>query len=165
MSKFEEICSAYKVSKENFNSYRRESMSFAVSLGQKYVQYLGVDADHFWWVPEAEQDKANTNFTIPGAMHLDDDTYWHLGLKLRIYSARNVMPQQDVFIVFMFKKVADCEFAIKVRADDTPHIIETDKDPSYEVFFNHLQELILDIYKNDLDDFLQSEKPSRRIGF
>lgn len=165
MSKFEEICAAYKVSKENFNSYRKESMDFAGILGRKYIQYLGVDADHFRWVPEAKQDSTGNNFTIPGAMHLDDDTYWHLGLKLRVYSARNVMPQQDVFIVFMFKKVADGEFAIKVRADDKPHTIETDKDASYTVFFNHLQKLILEIYKDDLTNFLQSEQQSRRIGF
>jgi hypothetical protein len=165
MSKFEEICAAYKDSKENFNSYRKESMGFAISLGRKYLQYLGVETNHFRWVPESKQDDKSTNFTIPGAMHLDDDTYWHLGLKLRVYSAKNVMPQQDVFIVFMFKKIADCEYAIKVRAEDTPHIIETDKDTSYTVFFNHLQTLILDIYKDDLTNFLESEKSSRRIGF
>ncbi|EMQ4185807.1 TPA: hypothetical protein ACKPVS_001302 [Serratia marcescens] len=165
MSKFEDICAAYKVSKENFNSYRKESMDFAIHLGGRYRQYLGVETDHFRWVPESKQDDKSTDFTIPGAMHLDDDTYWHLGLKLRVYSAKNVMPQQDVFIVFMFKKIADCEYAIKVRAADSPHTIETDKDASYTVFFNYLQNLILEIYKDDLTNFLQSEQQSRRIGF
>ncbi|OJT38445.1 hypothetical protein [Serratia plymuthica] len=165
MSKFEEICAAYKDSKENFNSYRKESMDFAISLGGKYIQYLGVGKEHFRWVPEAEQDTKSTGFTIPGAMHLDEDTYWHLGLKIRVFSAPNIMPQQDVFIVFMFKKVADCEYAIKLRSDDKPFIIETDKDTSYTVFFNYLQKLILEIYQDDLTNFLESAQSSRRIGF
>ncbi|EPA9110275.1 hypothetical protein ACQ711_001140 [Serratia liquefaciens] len=165
MSKFEEICAAYKVSKDKYNTYRTESMDFAVSFGRKYIQYLGLEKQYFRWVPEDDQNTASTGITIPGAMHLDDDSYWHLGLKIRVFSAPNVMPQQDLLIIFMFKKVANGEFAIKIRDDDKPHIIEMDKDASYTVFFSYLQKLILDIYQDDLEDFLQSEKSSRRIGF
>jgi hypothetical protein len=35
-------------------------------------------------------------------MHLDDDTYWHLGLKIN--TAPNVFPQQELLIIFKFKE-------------------------------------------------------------
>lgn len=38
MSKFKEICTAYKVSQDNFNAYRNRSMDFALSLGHKYIK-------------------------------------------------------------------------------------------------------------------------------
>lgn len=34
MSKFEEICAAYKVSQYKFHDYRNRSMDFALSLGR-----------------------------------------------------------------------------------------------------------------------------------
>lgn len=52
-----------------------------------------------------------------------------------------------------------------VDGDDKKHIIETDGDASYTVFFNHLQKLIMGLYEDDLDNFLASQKENRTIGF
>lgn len=165
MTKFEEICAAYKVSQDNFHDYRTRSMNFALSLGHKYIQYLGIAKQNFRWVPEQDSSTEKEGFTIPGAMHLDDDTHWHLGLKIKIFTAPNVFPQQELLIVFKFKEKEAKVFEVMVDGVDKKYDIETYSDASYTVFFNHLQDVILAQYQDDLDNFLASQKENRTIGF
>ncbi|EOW2276201.1 MULTISPECIES: hypothetical protein [Klebsiella pneumoniae complex] len=165
MSKFEEICAAYKISQDNFNAYRSRSMDFALSLGHKYIQYLGVTKGNFWWVPEHDSSTEKEGYTIPGAMHLDDDTYWHLGLKIKIFMAPNAFPQQELLIIFKFKEKEEKVFEVMIDHVDKKHDIEIWIDASYTVFFNHLQEVILAMYQDGLDNFLASQQESRKIGF
>ncbi|MBE0328507.1 hypothetical protein [Klebsiella pneumoniae] len=165
MSKFEEICGAYKVSRDNYHDYRNRSMDFALSLGHKYIQYLGITKENFRWVPEQDSSTEKDGFTIPGAMHLDDDTYWHLGLKIKIFTAPNVFPQQELLIIFKFKEKEEKVFEVMIDNVDKKHDIETWIDASYTVFFNHLQDVILALYQNDLNNFLASQQENRKIGF
>ncbi|HBX8459029.1 TPA: hypothetical protein MII19_16045 [Klebsiella pneumoniae] len=165
MSKFEEICAAYKVSQDNYSTYRELSAAFAIGLGRRYIQYLGLTKANFKWVPENDTSTEKEGITIPGAMHLDDDTYWHMGLKIKIFSAPNVYPQQRLLIIFKFKQKDKSKFEVMVDGDDKKHIIETDGDASYTVFFNHLQKIIMGLYENDLDNFLASQQENRTIGF
>ncbi|ATM05101.1 hypothetical protein [Raoultella planticola] len=165
MSKFEEICAAYKVSRDNFHAYRNRSMDFALSLGHKYIQYLGITKENFRWVPEQDSSTEKEGFTIPGAMHLDDDTYWHLGLKIKIFTAPNVFPQQELLIIFKFKEKEEKVFEVMIDNVDKKHDIEIWIDASYTVFFNHLQEVILAMYQDGLDNFLASQQENRKIGF
>ncbi|MCZ3467590.1 hypothetical protein LRS20_01550 [Klebsiella pneumoniae] len=165
MSKFEEICAAYKVSRDNFHAYRNRSMDFALGLGNKYIQYLGIASENFRWVPPSEPSTEKSGFTIPGAMVLDDDTYWHMGLKIKIFTAPNVFPQQELLIVFKFKEKEEKVFEVMIDGVNNKHDIETYSDASYTVFFNHLQKVILAMYQDDLDDFLASQQEKRTIGF
>ncbi len=165
MSKFEEICAAYKVSRDNFHDYRNRSMDFALGLGNKYIQYLGIASENFRWVPPSEPSTEESGFTIPGAMVLDDDTYWHMGLKIKIFTAPNVFPQQELLIVFKFKEKEEKVFEVMIDGVNKKHDIETYSDASYTVFFNHLQKVILAMYQDDLDDFLASQQEKRTIGF
>ncbi|HBM3089213.1 hypothetical protein PTQ46_14475 [Klebsiella michiganensis] len=165
MSKFEEICAAYKVSRDNFHDYRNRSMDFALSLGHKYIQYLGIASENYRWVPPSESSTEKAGVTIPGAMELDDDTYWHMGLKIKIFSAPNVFPQQELLIVFKFKEKEAKVFEVMVDGVDKKHDIETYSDASFTVFFNHLQDVILAQYQDDLDNFLASQQENRKIGF
>lgn len=165
MSKFKEICTAYKVSQDNFNAYRNRSMDFALSLGHKYIKYLGITKENFRWVPVQDTSTEDEGFTIQGAMHLDDDTYWHLGLKIKVFTAPNALPQQRLLIIFKFKQKEKDTFEVMVDGYDKKHIIATDGDASYTVFFNHLQKIIMSLYEDDLDNFLATQKENRTIGF
>nr|DAI75498.1 MAG TPA: hypothetical protein [Caudoviricetes sp.] len=165
MSKFEEICAAYKVSQDKFHDYRNRSMDFALSLGHKYIQYLGITRENFRWVPVQDNSTEEEGFTIQGAMHLDDDTYWHLGLKINVFTAPNAFPQQRLLIIFKFKQKEKDKFEVMVDGYDKKHIIAVDGDASYTVFFNHLQKIIMSLYEDDLDNFLASQQENRTIGF
>ncbi|PHY69818.1 hypothetical protein CS366_09680 [Serratia marcescens] len=98
-------------------------------------------------------------------MVLDDDTYWHMGLKIKIFTAPNVFPQQELLIVFKFKEKEEKVFEVMIDGVNKKHDIETYSDASYTVFFNHLQKVILAMYQDDLDNFLASQQEKRTIGF
>lgn len=165
MSKFQEICAAYKISRDNYHAYRDRSMDFAVRLGQGYIRYLGISSENYKWVPATDTSTEKEGFTIPGSMHLNDDTYWHLGLKIKIFTAPNVFPQQELLIIFKFKEKKEKVFEVMIDNIDKKYEIETCSDASFTVFFNHLQKVILAMYQDGLDNFLASQQEDRKIGF
>lgn len=165
MSKFQEICAAYKLSRDNFHEYRNRSMDFAVKLGNEYIRYLGIASENYKWVPATDTSTEKEGFTIAGSMHLDDDTYWHLGLKIKVFTAPDVFPQQELLIIFKFKEKEDSVFEVMIDGVDKKYAIETWVDSSFTVFFKHLQDVILSIYHDDLENFLASEQENRKIGF
>ncbi|QLV87827.1 hypothetical protein HV265_12955 [Citrobacter sp. RHBSTW-00678] len=165
MSKFQEICAAYKDSQDSFIAYRTKSTDFAIGLGNRYIKYLGITKENFRWVPATDTSTERDGITIPGAMHLDDDTYWHLGMRIKIFSALNVFPQQSLLIIFKFKQKDKDTFEVMVDGDDKRCVIDTSSDASYTVFFDHLQKIIMGLYEDDLANFLASQQETRTIGF
>ena len=81
MTKFDTLCTAYKTSRKTNFSYRDEGINFARELIAKYIKFLEVPEDYFRFVPMDETPKSNTTYSLFGAIHLNDDTYWHLGLQ------------------------------------------------------------------------------------
>lgn len=165
MSKFDELCGAYKTSREKYFAYRDESYSFAQALVGGYINYLEVPKEQFKFIPLDKDPEKNTTYTLLGAIHLADDAHWHLGFQIILYSEPNAQPQQPVLIKFMFKKVGDRVFNVKISEDDSGHEIDASSNSDFEGFFDFLQRQIKNHFENSLQDFLEESAPLRTIGF
>ncbi|EPJ7275174.1 TPA: hypothetical protein MAS61_003438 [Klebsiella pneumoniae] len=167
MSNFKEICAAHKEFQSKSYAYKVSCTDFASELGNKYIQYLGITEADYRWVPASDDYTEKENFNIPEVMHFDDDTYWHMGLKIKLSTAHDIFPQQELLIIFKFKPKPKMKntFAVMVDGDSKQHDIETWSDTSYTAFFTHIQKLIMGLYKDNQDNYLASQQENWTIGF
>ncbi len=105
MSKFEELCNAYAKSRNDYFSYQDESFKFASSLINNFIDYLEVPEEQIKYIPTNIEPVKDMIYTIWGSIHLDKDTFWHLGVLLTLYEKPNIFPHQPIKIEFLFKKM------------------------------------------------------------
>jgi len=165
MSKFGELCHAYKVSRDKYFSYRDESFEFARELIGLYTEYLAIPKEQFKFIPLDEEPTPNSTYSLFGAIHLNEDTYWHLGLQITIYTSPNIFPHQPIMIRFMFKKSQDNKYFVKISDSDPGHNIEQGNKPQFIAFFDFLQDQIRSHFEDGLQEFLEQSAPLRTIGF
>lgn len=165
MTRFDELCFAYRTSREKFFSYREDGFMFAGDLVSRYQKFLGVTNDCFVFVPTDKPAKPETTYTLFGAIHLNDDTYWHLGLQFTLFTAPNAYPQQPVLIVFRFKKIGEKKYHVKISEEDSGHEITCGNEAEFNAFFDFLQQQIVAHFEDGLQEFLEQSAPLRTIGF
>ncbi|MDS3859226.1 hypothetical protein RIF25_00255 [Thermosynechococcaceae cyanobacterium BACA0444] len=106
----------------------------------------------------------DTKYTLFGAMHLDDDTFWHIGLQITLFTAPNEYPQQPVLIRFMLKAEND-GYRVKITQTDKGHLLHAGNDAEFSGFFNDLQQIIRKNFEVGLQHFLEQSASLRTIGF
>jgi len=165
MSKFEDLCKSYKISRKKYFSYQNESYDFARNLVQGYIRYLDIPEEQFKFIPLDKEPKAGTNYTIFGAIHLAEDSFWNLGMQITLYSAPNEFPHQPVLIRFKFKKKSENVFVVKISDEDKEHSINIDSDNDFNDFYDYLQAQIQSHFEDGFQKFLEQTAPLRTIGF
>jgi hypothetical protein len=164
MSKFEELCRAYAVSRKNYFDYRDACLNFAKDLVWGMVDYFKCPREQVKFIPLKEDIKPNTIYGLLGAMHLDDDTFWHLGFGLTLYVSPNIFPQETALLRFLVKKVDDC-FVVKLGIGGDEFRIHKDQLDELTTFYDYVFEQIEESYEKELQRFLEQEETSRKIGF
>ncbi|MBU2840921.1 hypothetical protein HF670_15600 [Acidithiobacillus thiooxidans] len=164
MTKFLDLCNSYKISRETYFKYRDRSFLFARELIRRYADYLGIPEEQLRLVPLNEEPNPNKTYSLFDAIHLNDDSFWHLGLQITIFTAPNQYPRQTLLITFLFKET-DSGFRILISEDDPGHIINTGNESEFLAFFDFLQDTIQQNFETGLQRFLDTSAPLRTIGF
>ena len=164
MSKFEELCKSYKTSRENFLSNKDDSYSFAATLVENYIRYLQIPRECLKFLPLNKQIKPNTTYTLFGSIHFDEDGFWHLGVQITIRTVQEDIPEQEVLICFMFKKIGPDRFLVKLYSKDSGHLIDIGNYQDYTVFFDFLQQEITALFDETRHEFTETVSPLKTLG-
>lgn len=164
MTKFESLGSVYKAARETYVAQRENGFLFAQDLINRYVQYLGVPRACFRFVPTDQTGKAKSTKSILGAIHHNEDSYWHLGLQLTLFSAPKGYPEQPILLVIRYKQVAEKTYEVKISADDPGHTIQREVDAEYLAFFDFLQHNIVRYFESGRPQFAESTPVLKTIG-
>lgn len=165
MSKFDELCGAYKTAQDNYSNYHTACVKFYGTLVSEFVKYLDCPREQVTFLPLDKEPDPGSTYSIPGAMHLDDDTYWHLGFRLTLYISPNTFPHQPILLRLLAKKVDD-HFLVKLGKDGPQFKVHENNPKELEPFFDSLFTAIKEDFENGLQSFLsQGEQEIRRIGF
>ncbi len=164
MSKFDELCQANATSRNNYFNYVEECRRFARQLINGLLDNWIVPKGNLRYFPTNEEPDSAKNYTLAGGLHLDDDTYCHLGVEMILDENMQTIPQQAISIIFHIKKQDDGRFIVKVDSADPGHLIDANSASDNQQFYDFLFQLIKDNLETDLQRFLQS-KSTRRIGF
>ena len=165
MSRFEELCAAYKTAVDACWASRDEGLQFAQMLIPRYLTYLEIPPRDWRFVPVEKAPEPTRTYNCLEAMHLHQDMFWHLGLQIPVYGAPNEYPRQRLAIHLMFRKAAQQTFLVKIAENDPGHTIALDHEDTFTAFFDFLQCQILRHFQDRLRNFPQQPESLGAIGF
>ncbi len=129
-----------------------------------FIEYCGIPPNQILFLPCDKEPDENSRYTMPGAMHLDEDTYWHLGLQITLYEKPNIFPHQPIFFKICVKD-KDGDLFVKLDQEKEPQKINLSSRDDLNVFFDKLVSLIIRYFKEGLQEFLEKETIIKKLGF
>ncbi|MEG5965752.1 MULTISPECIES: hypothetical protein [Enterobacter cloacae complex] len=168
MSKFDELCAAYKNFRSEYSSVREDAISFSGWLVAQYLSYLGIDhsSPAFRLIPLVGEEKVNSTYSPFGATHLGDDGYWCMGIRLTIYEQKNMHPQLPLQIGIKFLRNIDSSHTVGLLGSDSTFKVSRDDDGrELNVFFDSIQKEIQKVLKAQADFLHGKNNKMSTIGF
>ncbi|HBU6186673.1 hypothetical protein ACHHZ2_17480 [Citrobacter freundii complex sp. 2024EL-00237] len=167
MSKFEELCSAYKNFRDQLSDTRHNAYSMAHRIAYNYRKYLELDNDAVLkLIPLDRPVQSGTMYTPAGATHLGEDGFWHLGVELTVYMGANIHPQQTFTISFKFIKNEDGSHLLDVDDLNASTIIsDVNNATEFNPVFDKIHENIIGYFNENLEFLKGKHNKMSSIGF
>jgi hypothetical protein len=129
---YQQICQALATARENYAAYRSESALFAGILSRGFAEYLGAARDAVGYESLKGVREGDGPVDVQEAMHLDEDTYWHFGVVIRVASEQST----DVLrFQVRFKKI-EKRWVVSLFGHEDFELVEpstTSLEPVYEL--------------------------------
>ncbi len=155
MSKFEDVCRAYKETRQKFLDYEGECRDFARSLVDGIITYFEwPHTQEITYIPLGEEINPNNRFyALAGAMRMDDESFWHFGVELTAEEPGGSHPQP--FLMSFFIKKSGPHFIVKLGPTGKAIRIHEDKQgkqdelvPFYNAVFHEIMKFFVNDYQN-----------------
>lgn len=157
MSRFQDVKKAFAGARKKYDGYYSQCAYFASAFSRALI-------DRFEWPRELvawERPGAGPVAHVEDALFLEEDTFWHLGLCLRLQDG--APPGDDIRIALRFKKAGD-----RYLMELFPGIEFEVQEPTAEQFQPVLDALFEEIvmhYDRGLDLFLENRAGKLRVPF
>ena len=105
MTKFDEICKAYRNARKALNDYEETCRLFARDLIFGMIDYFEWPrGQEITYIPLGEEiDPNNRFYALAGAMRMDDESFWHFGVELSIHEPGGGHPTRFMLSFFIKK--------------------------------------------------------------
>ncbi len=157
MSRYQDVTKAFAAAKKRFDGYYSQSAYFAGAFSRALLEQSGWPRELVAWERPGHGPVAH----VEDALVLDADTFWHLGLHLRIQEAGG--PGDNVRVLIRFKR-SGTGYIMELF-----HGVELDvQEPTPEGFRSvvaALMEEIASFYDRGLDLFLDGRASKLRLPF
>jgi len=163
MSKFDELCQVYAGSRKAYTDYRDTCFAFAQSLVEALIGYLEIPEGQIGFVPVNREPDPAALYTLPGAMHLDEDTFWHFGVVITLADPSGGCPPQAVLLKLQLKQHEDA-FGVRLGQDDEDFWVRPGYPQEMAAFMDHVFTAVKGSYERGLQQFLD-QASTRKIGF
>jgi hypothetical protein len=157
MSRFQDVKKAFGAARKKYDGYYSQCAYFASAFSRALI-------DRFEWPRELvvwERPGAGPVAHVEDALVLEEDTFWHLGLRLRLQD--ETAASDDIRIALRFKKSGD-HYLMEIF----PGVEFEVREPTVEQFQQVLDTLFEEIamhYGRGLDLFLENRAHKLRIPF
>jgi hypothetical protein len=141
VNKFDELCAAFAEGRTNAIAERNSAWNFANKVVAGFKNYLEYP-DQLEFVPVVSQPKPGMMYSLPSALEIGKDSFWHIGVIIIIYAAKNQFPQFRGLIDRSFKKSGE---VFIVKPAPTASEVKTQGDspedlkPVYEMLFSMIK--------------------------
>ena len=165
MSKFQEMCQAYRKAQLEFKSFQNASVVFAEELWKRMITYFEIPMSHSTLYGISEEggfEPANPPFG--NFLKLRNDGFWEFGVGITVFEHQDAYPRDNVLLYLLVRKDLHNSYQVKLAGSQGVYTIHQDHDAEFEMFFNFIFTTIMDSYNTGLERLLQ-EKPTNRIGF
>ena len=164
MSKYDELCTAYASSRKAYMDYRDGCFAFAQAVVEALVRYLEVPDGRVRLVPVNREPDPEALYSLAGAMHLDEDTYWHLGAVVDLGDPSGAFPPQSVLVRVLLKR-CDEGFCLRLGQEEEDLTVRDGFPQDMAAVTEHIFETIKSSYEQGLQQFLGQQEDTRKIGF
>ncbi len=83
-SRYQELCKSLETAREAYAGYRSECVWFAAQLARGLIEYAGWPRELVTMEAVAGESAGLPTEKPEDAMHLDEDAFWHFGLRLAL---------------------------------------------------------------------------------
>lgn len=113
-TRYLDLCSKFEDARKRYRDYRSDCVFFASQFARQLTEYLGGPRDMVTFEPVGGARAGDGPVQPEEAIHLDEDTYYHLGLRLRLTfdqvierDGKKVVekPADDIPLHIRFKKI------------------------------------------------------------
>ncbi len=165
MTKFEELCSSYRLSRNKYFDYRNECVNFAEELVRRMINYFQCPKEQIKCFSPKDQvmPDNHSHQLLRGVMILEDDTFWHFGIGLTLYESPDIKPCETVTIHILLKKVPE-PFIVKINTFKETFEIYRTNPADFEKFNEFIFNKIKEDYEKDFEIFFEEDNV-RKIGF
>lgn len=164
MSKFDEMCAAYVESRKNWFSYRDKCSDAMRRLAAGFIKYCEIPEDQVRLVPVTGEDRQGKTFSLLGAMNVEDQGFWQLGMQITLFEKPNQYPHQPILIVLGVKD-HDGKLQVMVGKDGEVQLLNIDDKEQLANFYDKLVILVKKFFRDGLQEFLEKSAPLKTIGF
>lgn len=133
-SRYQELCQALEHARSSFAAYHSECVLFAATLSRGFIEYSSWPRELVSFEPLTPGAEGATT-KIEDAMHLDEDAFWHVGLRLALEEPKG---RDSILLRVRFKKL-ETRYIISLfgfedfeMADPTPEALR----PIYDSILN-----------------------------
>ena len=154
------ICKAYAIARENYAAYRSECALFAGTFSRGFAEYLGGARDAISYESLRGVREGDGPVDVQEAMHLDEDTYWHFGMLIRVAGEKS---SDVVRVQIRFKKI-ERRFVINLFGHEDFEISEPNAltlEPVYELLVGSIRRH----YEDGLRLFLDKRGQNLHLPF
>ncbi|HVI92888.1 MAG TPA: hypothetical protein VM753_02730 [Anaeromyxobacter sp.] len=102
MSRYEDLCRSLQSARARFAGYRSECVLFAATLSRGFAEYASWPRELVTHEPVAGEGLGMPTAKIEDAMHLDQDGFWHFGLRLALEEPKG---RDSILLRVRFKKL------------------------------------------------------------
>ncbi|WP_242392981.1 hypothetical protein [Anaeromyxobacter oryzisoli] len=137
-SRYQDLCESLETARSRFAAYRSECVLFAATLSRGLVDHASWPRELISYEPLGGATPGEPTEKIEDAMHLDEDGFWHVGLRLALEVPKG---RDSILLRVRFKKL-ETRYIISLFgfedfevAAPTPEALE----PIYESVLNALK--------------------------
>jgi hypothetical protein len=101
-SRYQDLCKSLEDARGRFAGYRSECVLFAATLSRGLAEYSGWPRELVGYEQLSGPAAGQPTQKIEDAMHLDEDAFWHVGLRLALEEPKG---RDSILLRIRFKKL------------------------------------------------------------
>lgn len=165
MARYEEIVNAFWESHEGYFNKSNEVSTFAADVLNKFLNYLEAPPEAVKVRPMSGEYDSNEEYTTFGALTMEEDARWHIGVLLTLIKPNVITPRPTSLIHLIFREKPYGSGIYEVRLDEGKDTFLLDgTEESHTRFFDYLYDVIYRFYHKRLERFLGKDR-IEKIGF
>ena len=157
MSRFQDVNKAFAAARKKYDGYYSQCAYFAGAFSRALVDVFGWPRELVTW----ERPGAGPVAHVEDALMLEEDSYWHLGLLLRL--AEDARPEDTLRIALRFKRAGD-RYLLELFPGVEFDVVEP-TSAAFQPVLDALYEEIALHYERGLELFLENRAGKLRIPF
>jgi len=156
MSKFEGMSQAASGFKQRWSEHQERCIEAAAKFITGFREYCSIPMNGLSFVPVTQENRrAGTVYSLPGAIELKEDFWWHLGLVINLSGGEKVLLE----LCFSEDKTGTI---VRLGSKGSPHQLSFNDPVSLHRLYEAMVNKVVNFYSTDPRE---RSIPPGRVGF